>query len=403
MTPTKPKILSVFSTAVLCLLMLLQVACTDNSVSTQIDISGTPHINGVRYVSPDSSRNISEIGPGAVVALMGKNMDATTQVYFNGIEASFNPVMVTDSTLIVTVPSDLPFGSLDPNSEVMNTIRVANDNGESVLDFKVVPPTPQISSISNEFARDGRQLTITGQYLYLIESITFPGGAEATDFQATNDGTSLTVTVPSGSGTDGYITITTPGGTSAQQPSAQFRATSNVFYNFDDKNGFTPWGPEPVVTDSYAPIPALSGSYLHWHEESIPVGTWWVQNLATPSDGAQLAWPDEISGSESLSNLVLEFELYVAKGINSGRIQFQLAGKDHYWTPWLEGDTRSTFTTDGWTTIRIPLSEYTDTGLSTYADIKGKALNLFYTNGTGVTVPLVDFGWDNFRVVRTGS
>ena len=148
----KHLILSGAPVVMLAMLAVSLTSCTDDIVGSQVDESGTPEITGVRFVDPTMPREVDKIGPGDWVALLGRNMDATTHVYFDGIQASFNPALMTDTSLVVMVPSDMPFGSMDPDAPEMNTIKVENARGSSVLDFPVVPPPPVVTTTSYSVA-----------------------------------------------------------------------------------------------------------------------------------------------------------------------------------------------------------------------------------------------------------
>lgn len=389
-------ILLIFITAV------IGLSCSDSV--TVGDYDEPLKLNGVRYVSPDSADNPNQIGPGDVVVLEGENMNSVSKVFFNDYEAVFNPVLATDTTLIVTVPADMPFGAMDPEAEYMNTIKVSNNNSESILEFPVLPPRPQISSVSNEFAEPGETIRISGQYLYLVKKVEFPGQVTAANFEFAPDGSWLTVKVPGGVNKAGHITITTSSGSSPATYANMFNDKTGIFINFDDKNPFVPWGTTPVVTNSYANIQPLDGNYIHWQLADVPVPLWWSQELATPLEG--IDWSSvKIPDSESLANLALKMEINIPAGLNSGKIQFQVNWEYNYeWSPWLQGSgdskERITIQTDGWQTFTIPLGVFLELGASTLSDIKKNWYITYINPDTGVPVELVDLAFDNFRIVK---
>jgi hypothetical protein len=86
--------------------------------------------------------------------------------------------------------------------------------------------------------------------------------------------------------------------------------------------------------------------------------------------------------------------------MSSGEIDFDINYSHTYaWNPWLiNGATRVTFATTGWQTITIPLSSFP--GISTYSDIKGQPIQLFYVNGSSGITQNVNMGFDDFRIVK---
>lgn len=376
--------------------LLFQYAC---NISNSHNSERAPVITGVRDIHPDSSA-VVKIGPGETIIIEGKYLATTKHVDFSGFAATINQALYTDSTVAITLPASIPFSQIKQDS--MNTIHLVTNYGETTYKFPILPPPPVITSISNEFASPGTKITIKGQYLYFLKTVTFPGGINSTDAIGSADGTELTVTVPSGATQSGAIKVTTEAGTAIAGHDILFKDNAHVFLNFDDKNAYAPWGPKPVVItsqDQFPDISMQSGNYLHWDIKDISVGTWWVQDLATPTDGANLAWPSDIPATESASNLLVKFEVnFPGKGLSSGEVRMEINNKnDYYWKPW-EDAPNGTFKTNGWQTISIPLSDFSD--VTTYGDVKSMSFNLYYDNGNGSSdVSWVNVGWDNFRIV----
>lgn len=90
--------------------------------------------------------------------------------------------MITDHTLIVDVPKTL-------TDNPTNKIYMYNKDGECTeYNFKTLVPEPVVTSLSNEFAKDGETVTLKGDYLLDYENahlkITFPGNVDVTDFKS---------------------------------------------------------------------------------------------------------------------------------------------------------------------------------------------------------------------------
>lgn len=362
-----------------------------------------PEIVGVRHIHPDSAATmqLDKVGPGETFVITGRYLKNANKVFFNGLEASFNPVLVTNSHMIIMVPADMPFGVLDPASDEMNTIKIESPRGDVIFDFPILPPQPVIQHVNKEFASGGEKIMIFGSYLYLVTEVTFPGGVTAQNFESSDDGSSLTVIAPDGISEEGFVNITTSSGTTYNSYRNMFNNRSGVFVNFDDKNPFTPWGDTPVVSDVISGIEPMDGNYLHWNLTDIPAGLWWSQELATPME-SETDWPD-IAPQTELSDLILRFEMNIPKGLNSGWIKFNFNWEYEYdWNPFVndDDDERITIQTDGWETFSIPLEVLYDLGATYYSDIATQ-MHMFYVNpDTGVPVEELSVAYDNFRIVE---
>ena len=168
---------------------LIQVACKKSG-------SGAPVITHVRAV--DSTARDSffvKAYPGTLIAIQGANFDGLEHVYFNGYDAPFNLALLSNSNIIITIPSESP--TAPPLSSVPNTIKVVTSHGSATYTFTLVLTPPIITSVSNENAPAGVSLVIKGSNFYGISKIVFPGGIAATSYSV-DSVTQITVTVPAG-------------------------------------------------------------------------------------------------------------------------------------------------------------------------------------------------------------
>lgn len=382
------------------------------SCDTASDTDRIPEIDGVRYMHPDSAaaRQMDQVGPGEMFVITGKNLDKTHEAYFNGFIASFNPTLVTSTHMIIRVPG-IPFGRLDLNDPAMNTIRLVSPAGESVFSFPILPPAPEILNVNKEFATAGETVRITGRFLYLVESVTFPGGIEGTNIRFAEDGTWLTVTVPDGVTEAGHLNITTSSGTTENSYRNMFNDNRGIFINYDDKNPYTPWGTPgagaPYVGQDVPGIPPLDGNYIHWHyDDPLTPGMWWFQSLATPhATWAGLVMPDYPAGTPT-SELVFRMEIFTPHDkFKSGYIQLSFdwwIEKD--WNPFIVSGTRVPLATDGWETVTIPMDSFTRGNQATYGPMKNaNDFLLRYVNPgapDGAAFEEVNIAFDNLRVVH---
>lgn len=374
-----------------------------------------PAIERIRYTDPEfADDNLTEVGLGDVIAIIGKGLESTYQVTLNDMSLSLNPVYISNNSILVTIPDDVP--TVATHVTVSNKLIIRAESGTIETDLLVLPPAPLISTISNEFAKAGETLTITGKYFYFVENVTFPGGIEtSTNLNVNDDATILTVTVPEGITEAGSIDVVTASGTSSAWPMYRFNDVEGMICNFDDKNPFGPWGPKPILETENA----LEGNYVKVYQENVTAPDWWNNDRVIPiNDYPALG----ISGQAA--EYGFKFEVFVPEStpLNSGRIRIQLNwGPYYFWKPWevnqdmtkywdFTGD-RVPFFTEGWQTIVIPMDLFrsevdgmpSGDPLSSVDEIDGKFLHFILQNGEapeGEEITVLDYRIDNIRIVK---
>ena len=163
--------------------------------------SGVPSIDFVRYADKDVF--ISQAYMDEVLCIVGSNLCSVHEIYFNDQPAVLNTSYITDHTLLVAVPSKAA-------TEKTDKIYFKTASGDVVAyDFKVLPPAPKVSAMSNEWARPGETVTLSGRYFIEVTSVQMPG-VEVKDFTV-NSGESITFTVPEGAN-PGPVEVTTASG-----------------------------------------------------------------------------------------------------------------------------------------------------------------------------------------------
>ena len=88
---------------------------------------------------------------------------------FTGVNVT--PDFVSDNKEKVTVPKNLP----KVQDDKMHLI--TRDSSVVLYDFKVLPPVPKISGMSNEWANPGDKVTVSGSYLFAPLTVQFPDGS----------------------------------------------------------------------------------------------------------------------------------------------------------------------------------------------------------------------------------
>ncbi len=169
------------------------------SACKQKDDTSAPSLDHVRRVRADSI--ILGDGNGSAVAIIGKHLSTTHKVYFNDVEADLRPTFITETTIIVTIPSTAPFkgGS--------NLIKVVTKFGEATIPFRVIQPAAVITGFTPG-GSPGDTITITGTVFDDADSVTI-ADINAKILSVTP--TEIKAIIPGGV-TKGLITVRTPGG-----------------------------------------------------------------------------------------------------------------------------------------------------------------------------------------------
>jgi hypothetical protein len=137
-------------------------------------------------------------------AIIGNNLGTVTKIVFNGVSAYFNPTLATNTSIIVSIPSNAPWEGNQSNTLVVTTLY-----GTDTYPFSIQQPPPIINSFSPLAGSAGDTITIVGSVFDNVSAVTF-GTVPANIISSTP--TLIKVTVPAGVGS-ANIYVTTPGGT----------------------------------------------------------------------------------------------------------------------------------------------------------------------------------------------
>lgn len=343
---------------------------------------------------------------GQVIAIIGENLSNVTAIKFNDREATLNPCYITNTALIVTIPSGIP-------TEITNKVYMTSKNGNTTeFDFEAAIPAPVISNLSSLVFAEGQTLTFTGNFFVETPEqpikVNFPGGASV-EVTSPNYRT-IRCEVPEGAAQTGSVSISTAYGVTNYMYKVNdiYGATvDNMYANMDDKNLEIWCSDKATVTDANDPV---SGNYLSYVQPGANAWNWGnpfgtTSNLSAPLD------------YKITSNTCLAFEIRTnAPWTTSSPMSFQfgsaMAGSWEtdmlMWAPWAE---TGTFATNGeWQTVLVPLStglmDKTGADISKTADpeevLKGFCV-MFWGQYTGTDGSLscdIDVDFDNFRLLE---
>ena len=372
--------------------LVLAGACTSIDYPDRFkETSGVPKVNFVRYADRDIV--ITQAAMEETICIVGENLTSVHNIYFNDQAAVLNPSYMTASTIVLSVPKNLPVIQDD------QIHLITRDSSVVLYDFKVLPPAPKVESMSAEWAAPGEKVTIFGSYLFAPLTVEFPGADPIEVGSSMAGGSEVEVTVPAAA-QPGKIKVTTASGTG--QSSFQYHDTRNILFSFDDNRGKmgNNWHAATIESSDLS----LDGGYLFlysadglksdgtdWPDAGYHFEYWpgnWNDPETYEDDGADdLTRTVDFTG---FKNMALKFEYMIPetdpwKGTpmqiwfaGHDLITLQKANNTYFhdaaislprvmWKPWLESGS---FDTGGkWLTATFPIATdfvwYWDSTLAT--------------------------------------
>ena len=407
---------------------------------------GVPEVRYVRPVNVDASDSLMT---GAYmdnqICIVGENLRSIYELWFNDRKAILNTSFITDNTLIVTVPGELP-------GKVTNMMYMVTASRDTVkYEFNVLVPAPVLNSMSCEYTPAGESATIYGDYLLDDANqpleIVFSGDVPVTEITEITK-TAVTFVIPEGA-EEGSISVTTVNGTSSS--AFHYLDSRGFLFDFDEggtglsNNG---WHNRVILSDETS----LTGKFVQLGDGStpLPADGGWVDKYysfeywpgvydepLTYPEGQNGMKLDDLVDFSDYENMTLKFELFIpsTNPWSAGAMQVIFAGTDKVtnskedikdvdgntvagannayfnnnvlprgiYRPWTE--TGSFHTDDRWITVSLPISEFVygkdgavATGSLTESDFS--SLVIFVSGGgiNGVECTPI-FKIDNIRVV----
>lgn len=365
-------------------ILLLTVGAVSAFVSCKKESTPTPMVTYVRVTRPEASDSLLiGAGQGQLIAIVGTNLQDAVEVWFNDQQARLTPSYITNTSILVSVPTQIP-------TTVTNKLKIVFKNGYVLLyDFQVQISKPVVTSMLCEFVNDGGVATIYGNYFYAPLTVTFTGGATGTI--VSTKAQELQVQVPTGA-QPGPITIKTNFG---QVTSAfWFRDPRNHIIDADPVEG---WWNTYVITN---PDPAkgdpakISGNYYRFTKQVKA----WVWDAPEVGGGPASSMPNHAKNIPddailNPANYNVKFEINTLKPYSKNRIIFNVGlsappgvtdetqaqdNNAYIWQP--PYDTKGQ-----WQTVTIP-----------YEDMVAAYANKPYVNPKGYWSRILVFGGDDF-------
>ncbi len=138
------------------LIMLLCAATLSSCSNDDENASGNLRIDSVSTALQDSLTTTGYVDNTYIIR--GSGFLGMQKITFNDVQADFNPTLVTDKVIIVTIPTDAPFMT----SATSNKIRIETKNSFAEYDFIIGQPAPTITSFDPLAGGPGTVVTIKG-------------------------------------------------------------------------------------------------------------------------------------------------------------------------------------------------------------------------------------------------
>ena len=344
---------------------------------------GEPRITYVRVTNPASSDSLLVgAAQGKLIAIMGENLGKAVEMWFNDQKASLNPTYITNTTILVNVPAQIPLA-------ISNKLKINFSDGRTLLhQFEVQISKPLVSSMLSEHVNSGEIATIRGNFFYAPITAKFTGGSMG-ELVSVKDN-EIQVRVPAGA-QPGPITVKTNFGET--ESDFWFRDTRNVFIDSDPYEGW--WNSSYVVSSpGVGDPPKISGNYLRF-KKSIAAWSW--NELAGGPASAMPVHSKNIPDDAILkpADYNLKFEVNTVKpySANQLKINVGLTAEDndaYKWNPPID-------TKGQWQTVVIPFEDVVASyKVKPTVSPSGYWSRLLF-HGPGDLD--ADISFDNFRVV----
>lgn len=387
----KTRYINWFFVAALAMMGCFMTACEDQPDKYEI-ADGVPTLKYVRSPLPEEADSLL-VGAylGNTVCLVGDNLRSIYELYFNDQKATLNTSYMTDHTVLVDIPKNIP-------EEVTNKIYMVTKSGAKVdFDFNVMVPAPVVSSMSCEYAPAGSEAVLYGDYFVddpnVPLTISMPGDITVEGEQITSiTKTAVKFIVPEGA-VQGNIRVKSIYGTG--QSVFQYKDTRNILFDWDGKYegalaAGNSWNGDNEKKGQILPsVPSVDNNYMVLGTTFLSGGQW-----DTPPEYTMMYWPD-LNATEgcvplydlpqfkkmledyTIEELALKFEVYVptsnpwmAEGMqimftSLDEASIQKHNNDYFyqtetprgvWVPWEE--TGSYDTGDQWVTVTLKMSEF---------------------------------------------
>ena len=252
-------------------------------VITEVDNNGNITIDTVDYpINPAAFDSVTTSGNKQdYYVIYGKNLGSTTNITFNGVVAYFNRALISDNSLVVSIPTTVPtVGTGATNKLVVTTL-----HGSVTYTFVTLTPVPTITGASDYNFWGGSQITLSGFGFATVSSVGIVGSTATCTIVSQTDA-QLTIQFPAGvlpgiNETNLLLTYVynSAGSTKTATSTQTFDDLDNAYTIFYLNNFQNSW-----IDNSWAHPSGVSTAASHAGTASIvasyPAGGWQIEGWA---------------------------------------------------------------------------------------------------------------------------
>lgn len=362
------------------------------------DEDAKPFVRYIRVTEPKASDSLLvAAGQGQMIAIMGGNLKNVQQVWFNDRSATLIPTLITNSTVIVRVPSQIP-------GDITNEMKLVFGNGETLIhNFSVDINEPAIARMKSEYVNDGDEAVIFGDYFYAPVTVTFPGGMEGEVVSVTD--TEIHVTVPDGA-EPGPITVSSNFGTT--ESTFWFRDNRNIIADFDGPLISWTWRGSEVVVASDPEVENINGKFMRVNRGQQAAWPYMELYGGPQEEGGDIANVTKNLPEGALLNpsgYVMKFEINTLQTLaggtfriyigNANNAQFADARNNTFYEWQANEDTQGQ-----WQTVTLPWAPIYEA--NDFFNFSSFGYGMYiYCHGPNAAI--YNFALDNIRVVPAAS
>jgi hypothetical protein len=323
-----------------------------------------PELDSITLVG--SLISIDSLIPTRKITLHGKHLNEVTKISLNSLSYDASYLYHPDTTITFTVPY------VKSNITIPDTLSIFKSCGSARLLVSIMAAPAFIKSISNEFAVPDEVITLQGFYFSNLQHVWFPDSIQGEIVAGYNDSV-CQVIVPEGVTTQGKILLTSPSGISNSGYNIEFHDTTGLICNFDDLNTWLDWGGDVIQNSDDITIPPANGYFFLSDLTNIAPGSGEIENSILPLTINEI--PD-YEGSLGPSYFAFQAEIYLLNPWKCGYYKILIGAMndadeleysyEYKYQPWSDSvNYEGVFSTEGWETVKIPLTKFQLSGSST--------------------------------------
>lgn len=241
------------------------VITTDTTINTQ-------HRTITAFDSTTATGNL-----GNEYVVNGTNLGSATKLTLNGVNVYFIRALVSDHSIMFSIPTNVPYVQPQPNTLVITTLY-----GSATYKFTVLPPPPTITGVTDFDFQANSQITLTGKGFASVSAVKLRATNDVVSIVSQNDST-LVMKMPAAStATESTLlfTYTSGANTGAQSASTVvFNDLDNAYQIFADNKFQNSWG-----DNSWSGPSGISTGASHSGtasaRASYPANAWQVEGWA---------------------------------------------------------------------------------------------------------------------------